>query len=126
MHGSASFDAARSLLTIKVMAKRGKKMVPNVSHYLVTDTRPDPAVASPAYALAKCEIVTDPASMSAAALESGATEELIKTGDVWHVCVDEYGPRCDCGDGHFRNRVCKHCKALIAISLIPGEVVGNV
>lgn len=65
--------------------------------YTVTNTCPDPKVASPAFALQK------------------------EDGTVHHVCVDEHGPRCDCADSHYRSRLCKHARSLQVLGLIPKE-----
>lgn len=87
------------ILTIKTNAKRGKKIVPIVVNYTVTDLRPDPKVANPAYRLTKDD------------------------GEFYDVHLDEWGPACSCPHATFRganNRVpCKHCLAMMACGLLP-------
>jgi hypothetical protein len=38
-------------------------------------------------------------------------------GTVYHLGQDEHGPACDCPDATFRERLCKHARALIAFGL---------
>lgn len=99
VHGNARLEGDQ--LTITTMAKRGKKYVPNVRVYTVRDCRPDPGVASPAYALETPD------------------------GEVWHCGANEFGVFCDCPDHHFRRQndrtPCKHCKAMIAVGLLPPQ-----
>ncbi len=39
-------------------------------------------------------------------------------GTVYHLGQDEHGPACDCPDATFRERLCKHARALIAFKLL--------
>lgn len=112
------------ILKIVTQAKRGKKFVPHTTYYLVEDARPDPAVASPAYSLTKGELVTAAAFMSAAALESGASEEFVRSKEVYHVSFSEWGWRCDCPHGTYRGAnseaCCKHTLAVSKVAhLLP-------
>lgn len=96
-------------LTITTKAKKTrtvkkKKIVTyedKVRTYKVTDVRPDPAVASPAFAL--------------------TTDD--KEPKVYHVGANEWGVFCDCEDHHYRRQndptPCKHCKAMQAVGLLP-------
>ena len=93
--GHASY--ADGILTITVVRTRG----PFSAKYIVTDLRPDPQVASPAFALEQ---------------EDG-TEYL-----VW---IDEWGPQCNCQDTEYRARRCKHVQALTAVGLLPRQRRGN-
>lgn len=107
VHGVARLSDDGQTLTITTKAKRtrkvkGQKVVDYKDHvrtYTIQDTRPDPRVASPAFALTN------------------------EDGDVYHVSVNEFGPACDCPDGHFRREndreKCKHVKALQAVGLLP-------
>ena len=66
----------------------------NGTPYRIADLRPDPRVAEPAYSLTK------------------------EDGTVYHVAVDEWGPRCDCADTTYRKRHCKHIRALQVIGFL--------
>lgn len=102
-HGVARLTHGGKLLVVTTQAKRGKKLVPNVVAYAVTDAKPDPSVAFPVYALTK------------------------EDGTVWHVSVNEWGASCDCPHATFRggnSRVqCKHIAAAMATGLLPKPIV---
>lgn len=100
-HGHAKLDG--DILTVTAIV-RGK---PVVSVFQVEDSRPDVRVADPAYKLTKVAAVDG---------------ELKPTGEVYHVCVDDYGPRCDCADSTYRGSIkdcCKHARAMRAVGLLP-------
>jgi len=97
IHGTANYKDG--VLTIKTKAKRGKKYVENVQVYEVCDLDPDPRCAYPAFSLRK------------------------KSGEVWHIAVETYGPTCSCPHATFRGgnsrEVCKHISAARAVGLLP-------
>jgi len=68
----------------------GKK----IDVYAVEDARPDPSVASPAFRLTKPD------------------------GTQYTVHRDRHGIGCTCQDATYRQRMCKHGKALVAVGLI--------
>ncbi len=90
------------LLTITMPAKRGKKVVANVTRYLVQDARPDPAVAWPCYKLVK------------------VNEDFLPTGEFWFVHNSEWGMGCSCPHATFRTNgaQCKHVLACKAVGLM--------
>lgn len=116
-------EGDQTFLTITTDAKRGKKTVHVKQVYLVENLYPDERVANPAFALKKGSMVQAACDLSAAALECGAKEEFVLSGDVWHICVDEYGPRCDCPFATYRKSGegvrCKHILSALATRLIP-------
>ncbi len=81
-------------LIVIVVNSRGKEVR---TTYRVSDSRPDPRVASPAWTLEKVP-------------ESGPAE-------VWHVSVRDGEVSCDCQSANWR-KSCKHCKALAAAGFI--------
>ncbi len=90
------------LLTITMPARRGKKVVANVTRYLVQDARPDPAVAWPCYKLVK------------------VSEDFLPTGEFWFVHRNEFGEGCSCPHATFRTNgaACKHILACKAVGLM--------
>lgn len=128
IRGKARLSDDGRFLTITTMAKKGSKYVENVQTYLVTDVRPDPRVAYPAYALAKGKIVqAKELPITEDKYAYSDTEEFVLTGEVWHVSVNpKWGLDCDCPHRTFHPNApaCKHAKAAQAVGLLPKESNG--
>lgn len=99
--GTARLTHGGRFLTVTTMRKRGKKNVPLVVTYVVSNPGSDPAVAFPVLALTK---------------EDGVT---------YHCAITEWGARCDCVDGEIREKRgsgrCKHIRSLVAVGLLPRD-----
>ena len=97
-HGTAKLSHGGKLLTVTVLRKRRKSLVPLTQTYVVEDSRPDQRVAFPVFALTK------------------------EDGEIYHVSVTNFGVRCDCRDGELREKrgggFCKHISALQATGVI--------
>ena len=99
-HGSVRLEDDGKTLVITTQVKRGQVMQPLVRRFTVSDCRPDPAVASPAFELAG------------------------EHGPVYHVALREFGPTCDCQNSEIREKYgspthCKHVRAMQAVGLLP-------
>jgi SWIM zinc finger len=100
MSGTAKLTHGGRFLTVTVPRKKGRKSVDLVQTYVVEDTRPDVRVANPAFTLTK------------------------EDGEQYHCAVNEFGPTCSCADCEFRQHLCKHLKAVIAVGLLPSRMNG--
>ncbi len=107
--GSARYQKEHGLLTITTNVMKGTKASFNAVTYQVEDLHPDELVANPAFALFK--------------LGPNEGGETVRTGEVWHVAVETYGPTCSCPHATFRGAnskvPCKHTKAMQAVGLLP-------
>jgi len=83
-------------------------------HYLVERLEPDPKVAFPAFSLRKLLL---PKTTTKG--DGTPNLDFIQSNEIRHVCVDEWGARCDCEDCVYRGHACKHILALRAVGLIP-------
>ena len=118
MSGTANYQPP--YLTIKTMVKRGKKMVEKQTIYRVTDVKPTPSVAHPAYSLERGEF-------KIVQTVNGIGEECLDTvfvpdGEVWHVHRDAYGNHCSCPHATFRGHgskvQCKHVASMLATGIL--------